>query len=156
VASRVDRATRLIKAAPATIYSALIDPEALISWLPPRGMSATIEHFDARPGGRYRMVLTYDAESGASAAKSRANADIVEGEFVRLERNREVAQKVEFESDDPAYAGAMTMTWRLEPASDGTQVSIVAEDVPSGISAEDHTAGMASSLENLAAYCEAE
>jgi hypothetical protein len=33
-------------------------------------------------------------------------------------------------------------------------VEIRADDVPSGITAEDHTAGMASSLANLAAYLE--
>jgi len=41
----------------------------------------------------------------------------------------------------------------------GTEVrhltfDIVAEDVPDGISAEDHAAGLASSLTNLAAYVE--
>ena len=36
----------------------------------------------------------------------------------------------------------------------GTRVNIVAEDVPDGISAEDHAAGLASSLAKLAAYLE--
>ena len=36
----------------------------------------------------------------------------------------------------------------------GTRVDIVAEDVPDGISAEDHAAGLASSLTNLAAHVE--
>ena len=34
----------------------------------------------------------------------------------------------------------------------GRRVDIVAEDVPDGISAEDHAAGLASSLTKLAAY----
>jgi len=36
----------------------------------------------------------------------------------------------------------------------GTRVDIVAEDGPDGISAEDHAAGLASSLTNLAACVE--
>ena len=48
----------------------------------------------------------------------------------------------------------MTITWRLQPAAGGTEVSIICENVPSGIGAEDHATGLASSLENLAAYCE--
>jgi hypothetical protein len=40
-------------------------------------------------------------------------------------------------------------------AGAGTRVSIVAQDVPDGVSAEDHAAGLASSLANLAAYLEA-
>jgi hypothetical protein len=36
----------------------------------------------------------------------------------------------------------------------GTRVDVVAEHVPSGISADDHASGIASSLDNLAAYVE--
>lgn len=46
------------------------------------------------------------------------------------------------------------MTTTLTPVAEGTQVTIRAEDVPSAISAEDHAKGMASALENLAAYVE--
>jgi hypothetical protein len=63
-------------------------------------------------------------------------------------------QEVDFESDDPAYAGTMTMTWTLTPAADGTLVEIRADDVPAGISQADHAAGMASSLDHLAGYLE--
>lgn len=151
---RTDRASRVIKAAPATIYRAFIDPEALVCWLPPAGMSGQIERFEPKPGGRYRMTLTYDSASHAAAGKSSEHADTVEAEFVRPAPDREIVQRAEFESDDPAFAGAMTITWRLEPIAGGTEVSVVCENVPAGISAADHATGLASSLENLAAYCE--
>ena len=61
-------------------------------------------------------------------------------------------QAVDFVSDDPANAGAMTMTWQVTPVEAGTRVDIIAEDVPDGISAEDHATGLASSLTKLAAY----
>jgi hypothetical protein len=48
----------------------------------------------------------------------------------------------------------MTMTWALTASADGTRVDIRADDVPAGISAEDHAAGLASSLANLAAHVE--
>ncbi len=63
-------------------------------------------------------------------------------------------QAVDFVSDDPAYAGTMTMTWELSAVDAGTRVEVRADDVPDGISAEDHAAGLASSLTNLAAYLE--
>lgn len=44
----------------------------------------------------------------------------------------------------------MTMTWTLEPEAGGTMVTVTAEDVPTGVRAEDHEAGLASSLANLA------
>jgi hypothetical protein len=46
----------------------------------------------------------------------------------------------------------MTMTWRLTEVDAGTLVEFIADDVPAGISAEDHATGLASSLANLAAH----
>jgi uncharacterized protein YndB with AHSA1/START domain len=150
---RVDAASRVIAAPPERVYKALIDPEALAAWLPPAGMSGRFERFDARPGGSYRLVLTY-AEPSASRGKSTADSDIVEARFVELVPGVRVVQAVEFESSDPANAGTMTMTWELTPVDAGTRVDIRAEDVPSGISAEDHAAGLNSSLANLGTYLE--
>jgi hypothetical protein len=48
----------------------------------------------------------------------------------------------------------MTITWTFTPADGGTEVTVVAEDVPDGISQADHDAGLRSSLENLAALVE--
>jgi hypothetical protein len=63
-------------------------------------------------------------------------------------------QAVDFVSDDPAFAGTMTMTWDVVPDGDATRVVITAADVPAGISPEDHTVGMQSSLANLAGFLE--
>jgi uncharacterized protein YndB with AHSA1/START domain len=135
------------------VYAALVDPDALIAWLPPEGMSGRFERFDARPGGSYRMVLTYADASGAPG-KATADSDIVEGRFLDVVPGARVVQAVDFVSDDPAYAGTMTMTWEVTAVDAGARVGIRADDVPDGISAQDHAAGLASSLANLAAYLE--
>jgi len=150
---RADRASRVMAAAPARVWAALVDPEALLAWLPPGEMTGRFERFDARPGGSYRMVLTYPDASGAPG-KATADSDIVEARFVDIVPGERVVQAVDFVSDDPAYAGTMTMTWEVTAVEAGTRVDIVAEDVPDGISAEDHAAGLASSLTNLATYLE--
>jgi hypothetical protein len=46
------------------------------------------------------------------------------------------------------------MTWEVTALDAGTRVDIRADDVPVGISAKDHAAGLASSLANLATYLE--
>jgi hypothetical protein len=48
----------------------------------------------------------------------------------------------------------MTVTWEVTATEAGTRVDIRADDVPAGISADDHAAGLASSLANLAAHVE--
>jgi uncharacterized protein YndB with AHSA1/START domain len=74
---RTDRASRVIAAPLERVYAALVDPDALTAWLPPEGMSGRFERFDARPGGSYRMVLTYTDASGAPG-NATADSDIVE------------------------------------------------------------------------------
>src|SRR5512133_1478055 len=150
---RTDSASRVIAASPERVWAALVDPGALLAWLPPGGMIGRFERFDARPGGSYRMVLTYPDASGAPG-KATTDSDIVEARFVDIVPRERVVQAVDFVSDDPAYAGTMTMTWKVTAVDAGTRVDIVAEDVPDGISAEDHAAGLASSLTKLATYLE--
>ncbi|NIJ19540.1 uncharacterized protein YndB with AHSA1/START domain [Sphingomonas naasensis] len=153
MAGRTDRATRIVAARRATVYRALTDADLLVRWLPPAGMTGRFEAFDARPGGRYRMILRYlDADE---AGKSGGGEDVIEGRFVALEPGERVVQSADFESNDPAFAGTMIMEWVLRDLPGGTEVAIECRDVPAGISAEDHAAGLASSLENLAALLEA-
>ena len=151
--ARTDAASRVIAASPERVYAALVDRDALTVWLPPDGMSGRFERFDARPGGSYRLVLTY-ADASTAPGKATADSDVVEARFVELAPGVRVVQAVDFVSDDPANAGTMTMTWQLTPVGTGTRVEIRAADVPPGISAEDHAAGLGSSLENLAGYLE--
>ena len=150
---RTDSGSRVIAASPERVWAALVDPGALLAWLPPGEMTGSFERFEARPGGSYRMVLTYPDASGAPG-KATADSDIVEARFVNIVPGERVVQAVDFVSDDPANAGTMTMTWEVTAVGDGTRVDIMAGDVPDGISAEDHAAGLTSSLAKLAAYLE--
>ena len=151
--ARTDTASRVIAAPPERVYAALVDPDALLRWLPPKGMTGRFERFDARPGGSYRMVLTYAGTSNARG-KATADSDIVEARFVDVVPGVRVVQAVDFVSDQPGYAGTMSMTWEVAPVGTGTRLEIRADNVPDGISAEDHAAGLTSSLANLAAYLE--
>ena len=146
--ARTDRASRLILAPPLWVYRALVDPRQLVLWLPPRGARAIIDEFDPRPGGAFAMTLVF-ADPAKTDAKSAADSDVVRGRFVDLVPGSLVTQCFEFESADPAFAGAMQMTWTLEPDGAGTRLTVTAENVPPGISAEDHQQGLNSSLENL-------
>ncbi len=148
---RTDTAARVIEAPLTRAFAALVDPKALVEWLPPSGMTGRFEHFDARAGGSYRMTLTY-ADAPPSGGKSGVDSDVVEGRFLEIAPDDRVVQAVDFQSDDPSYAGTMTMTWSVTEVDGGTRVDMRADEVPPGISAKDHEAGMNSSLDNLEAY----
>jgi uncharacterized protein YndB with AHSA1/START domain len=150
---RTDSAGRVIAAPPETVYTALLQREALEAWLPPEGMTGRIQRWDPRPGGGFRMELTY-LDAGAAPGKTSDATDVVDVDFADLVPPRLVVQRAVFEADDPAFAGTMTMTWRLEAVDGGTEVTVSAVDVPPGISRSDHETAMASSLANLAAHVE--
>ena len=150
---RTDHASRVVDAPVARVFEALVDRDALEAWLPPRGMTARFERFDPMPGGSYRLILTYtDPDPSGTRGKSAADVDVVEARFVAIVPDDRVVQAVDFVSEDPAFASTMTMTWAVRAVAGGTRVDITADDVPDGISADDHRAGLTSSLDNLAGY----
>ena len=148
--SHTDVGRASIDAPPEEVFAALVDAAARVVWLPPAGMSGRFDWFDARPGGGYRLTLTYDDES--TRGKSQDNADVVEVRFTAIDEPRQLVEEADFVADDPDLAGTMTMTWSLEPVDRGTLVTITATDVPDGISSDDHVAAFASTLSNLDAY----
>lgn len=150
---RTDQGSRLINAPMSSVFAALVDRAALETWLPPVGMTGRFEHFDPTPGGSYRLVLTY-ADPSASAGKTTTDSDIMDVRFVDIVTDDIVVQTVDFDADGPEFAGTMTMTWSVREEAGGTRVEVIADGVPDGISAEDHTEGLASSLENLANHTE--
>lgn len=151
--SRTDRARRVIAAPPDTVYAALVDRAALEAWLPPDGMRGRIDQWDPRPGGGFRMALTYLHPTG-EPGKTTDATDVVDVDFADLMPPELVVHRAVFVADDPSYAGTMTMTWRIVAAGDETEVTVTAVDVPPGIDQEVHEAAIASSLANLAAYIE--
>jgi uncharacterized protein YndB with AHSA1/START domain len=152
--TRIDSASRVVMASPRAIYQAYMDPEALVSWLPPKGMKGRIEAFDPQVGGTYRMKLTYDQPDHSAPGKTSDHSDIVRGRFVELVPGKRIVQVIEFESEDPRFCGAMKVTWSLTVVPRGTEVAICCENVPDGIRREEHEAGLKSTLENLAVFTE--
>lgn len=154
-ARRTTRVTRLVQAPPETVYAALLDAKALAAWLPPAGMTGTVHVLEPRPGGRFRMTLTYDDPDEGPGGKTTDDTDTFEAQFVELVPGERVVWDVAFDSDRPGMSGTMRVTWELAAGADGgTEVTALCEDVPPGIRLEDNEAGTASSLENLARLVE--
>ena len=52
--------SRRVNAPRASVYCALLDPCAVVTWRVPTGMTSYVHAFDAREGGSFRVSLTYD------------------------------------------------------------------------------------------------
>ncbi|HEX4505032.1 MAG TPA: SRPBCC family protein [Alphaproteobacteria bacterium] len=144
------KVSRVIKASRKAVYRALTDPGALAAWRVPDDMTAEMHAFDLRPGGRYRMSLTYTDPKGRPG-KTTANTDTFEGRFVELVPDERVVEAVVFEADDTKFAGEMTLTTSLADIDGGTLVTMVHENLPAGIRPEDNELGTSMALSKLGA-----
>jgi uncharacterized protein YndB with AHSA1/START domain len=146
------RVERHIRAPRARVYATLMDPEAVVQWMVPDGMTSSVHTFDGREGGTFRISLTYDAPE--RAGKTQGQTDTFHGRFVRLVPDREVVQAVAFETDDPALQGEMTITYTLSDGDGGTDVVSLHEGLPSGVAPADNELGTRMSLDKLARLVE--
>jgi uncharacterized protein YndB with AHSA1/START domain len=147
------RVSRHANAPRAAVYRALLDADAVARWRVPDGMTAQVHEFDGREGGAFRVSLTYDLPTGTG--KSDERTDTYHGRFVRLVPDAEVVEEVEFETDDPALRGTMTMTTTLTDApGGGTDILVVHEGLPDAVPAADNETGTRMALDNLARLVE--
>lgn len=100
------------------------------------------------------MSLFYPAAEQGYRGKTAEREDRFTARFVELTPPARIVQAITFDSDDPAFAGEMTMLVTLEERDGGTDVTILFEHLPPGVRPEDNDAGTRSSLEKLARYVE--
>ncbi|WP_327147529.1 SRPBCC family protein [Nocardia sp. NBC_01329] len=146
------RIQREIAAPRATVYAALVDGEAVRTWMVPTGMTSRVHEFDATEGGRFRISLTYD--DPAQTGKTEGATDTFHGRFATLVPDERVVQIVEFDTADPAITGEMRITYDLTGTPAGTRLDAVHEGLPDGVSEADNELGWSISLGKLAALAE--
>src|SRR5687768_11301093 len=108
------RVSQHINAPRASVYRALLDPRAVAIWKVPNGMSCHVHSFDAREGGSFRISLIYEESTGVG--KTTAHTDTYHGYFAKLIPNERVVEVDEFETEDSALSGEMTITITLADA----------------------------------------
>jgi uncharacterized protein YndB with AHSA1/START domain len=142
--------SQFVKAPPAEVYAAFMDPDVLVAWLPPAEMTGQIHAFDGRVGGGYRMSLFYPLSERTHRGKTAEREDRMTVRFVELTPPHRIVYAVNFDSADPGFQGEMTMTWTFEAAPGGTQVIVASENLPPGVRPEDNDEGSRLSLGQLA------
>jgi uncharacterized protein YndB with AHSA1/START domain len=136
---------RVLRATPAKIYRAFLDPDAMVKWLPPNGFTGKVHHLDAKVGGTYKMSFTnFSTGRGHSFG----------GKYAELAPDERIRYTDKF--DDPKMPGEMQVTITLKKVSCGTELNIVQEGVPDFIPPEACYLGWQESLTLLAKLVEAE
>lgn len=115
-------------------------------------MTAEVHEFDARVGGRFRISLTYGSPD--RAGKSSAHTDTYHGYFAEIVPNERVVEVLEFETDDPAMRGEMTMSITLRDNDGGTELAADHSGLPPGVDPADNELGWAEALDRLATLTE--
>lgn len=139
------RLHRVLKAPPAKVYRAFLDPDAMCRWLPPYGFLGKVHHADARVGGTFRMSFTNFTTGGSHSFG---------GEYLELEENRKLVYTDRF--DDPNLPGEITVTVELTEVFCGTDLKIVQTGIPEMIPEAACYLGWQESLSQLANLVEPE
>ncbi len=146
--------SRIVKAPRKAVYQAFVDPNALAKWLAPETMAGKVHHFDPRVGGEFLMSSTYQDPANSPGGKTTQDTDTFRGRFVELVPDQKIVWAINFESPDPGFAGEMRMVMTFTDAGDGTEVTILCENIPPGIKPQDNEEGTRQSLAKLARLLE--
>jgi len=136
---------RVLKASPEKVFRAFSNPVAIASWLPPYGFLCTVQEFDFKEGGIYKMSFTNFTT---------ANSHSFGGKYTEIRPNEFIRYKDKF--DNPNLPGEMTTTVWLKKIIYGTELKIVQEGIPAAIPAELCCLGWQESLSKLEKLVEPE
>ncbi len=129
---------RVLTAPPEKVFKAFSDADAYSTWLPPYGFVATIQQYEFKTGGSYRMTFTnFTTGKGQSFG----------GSFLEIIPNETVKATDKF--DDPNMPGEMVTTIRFKKVICGTEITITQTGIPDMIPAEMCYLGWQDSLDKL-------
>lgn len=146
--------TQLINARRQAVYHAFLDRDAVAAWQHPDSMRCEVHAFDSREGGTFRISLVYQDVEHSPGGKTSGDTDTYHGRFVRLIPFTSIIEVVEFESEQPEFAGEMRISVQLADVAGGTEVTYRCENIPSGVRPEDNEVGCRMALQRLAALLE--
>ena len=134
---------RILKAAPEKVYRAFTEANAVAAWLPPYGFVCTVQEFDVKEEGTFRMTF-----QNFGTGKSHSFG----GKYIDVRRNEFLQYTDTF--DDPNLPGEMTTSVEFKKVMVGTEIKILQENIPAMIPVEMCYLGWQESLEKLAKLVE--
>jgi len=134
---------RVLHCPPERVYRAFTEADARAKWLPPNGITSSVQAMDARVGGQFHLSFR-NFSTGHSHGFG--------GTYLALEPGVLVRYTDRF--DDPALPGEMTVTVRLRAVSFCTELDVEQRGIPEVIPTETCVLGWQESLDQLARLVE--
>jgi uncharacterized protein YndB with AHSA1/START domain len=134
--------TRVIKAGRAKVYEAWTNPEVMKTWMGPGGMVCPVANLDVRVGGQYEIRME---GTGGCDATNRREA-VATGEYTKVVPNEllQFSWRASHNSDGPSL-----VTVKLRDVADGTEITLIHEQIASEGACGGYTKGWSGSLDKL-------
>ena len=134
---------RVLTASPEKVYRAFTESDAFARWIAPDGFTCTIHSMEVKVGGRSKASF-----KNFTTGKSHSFG----GEYLEVIPNEKLVYTDVF--DDTNLPGTMKTTVTIKKVSCGTDLTIVQENIPNAIPAEQCYLGWQQSLQYLARLVE--
>jgi uncharacterized protein YndB with AHSA1/START domain len=145
MSDRTVRLHRVLRAPPEKVYRAFTQAQAMAKWLPPYGFTCSVQAFEARVGGRFKMSFHHFGSG---------NSHSFGGEYLELVPHARIRYNDVF--DDPNLPGTMEVTVSLKAVIGGTELHVEQAGIPASIPLEMCVLGWQESLAQLATLVEPE
>lgn len=147
--------SKIIKAPRKAVYQAFLDPDAVASWRRPENMKGHVHVFEAREGGSFRMSLTYQDPEQSPGGKTSEDTDTFQADLSNWSPTRRSWKSLSSNRGTrPEIRKRDKNHHEFTDTDEGTEITVLCQDIPAGIRAEDNEMGCKSSLQNLAALIE--
>lgn len=134
---------RVLRCTPEKAYRAFLQADAMAKWLPPYGFTCTVQQFDPKVGGTFRMTF-HNFTTG--------HAHSFGGEFLELTPHRRIRYTDRF--DDPNMPGEINVSVDFAEVVCGTELRVTQSGIPDMIPLEMCHLGWQESLAQLALLVE--
>jgi len=129
------------------VYQTLLDKNLIAKWKVPDDMNCIVHEYNPIENGVFRISLEYNNIN--EVGKTNKNIDTYHGYFKKLKPYEEIIEIDEFESDNADMQGIMTITYILNELNGGTELTILHDNLPVGVSLEDNMVGWEMALLKL-------
>jgi uncharacterized protein YndB with AHSA1/START domain len=141
---RVLKMERRLSAAPDKVFAAWVEPEQLVQWFAPEGLTLPHCDLDLRVGGAW----------SATMRQPDGRDLVVSGRYQKIERPRLLVFTWGWQTDgEPGHQTEITLDFRAEGS--GTVLTLTQRAFATVEDRDMHTMGWSSSLTNLARLVEA-